>query len=105
MEKLKGYKMQDYVMFGLELLVFIILGLVGIVFKMVFNLIKDGQTKQIKLDKTLSNHKLHAAETFATKIDVDKGFDRVMDKLDTMDEKTDTTMLALNHKIDQKADK
>jgi len=105
MEKLNGYKMQDYIMFGLEFLVFVILGLIGIVFKSFFNLIKDGQAKQIELDKTLSNHKLHAAETFATKVDVGKGFDRVMHKLDTMDEKTDSTMLALNHKIDQKADK
>lgn len=97
--------MQDYVMFGLELLVFVIFGLIGLVFKMVFNSIKEVESSQLQLDKNLSEHKLHAAETFATKIDVDRGFDRVMDKLDTMDEKTDTTMRALNQKIDQKADK
>jgi hypothetical protein len=97
--------MGDYLVWVVELLIGVIFLLIGWVFKMVFNDIKDIEKNQKTIDKSLADHKLHAAETFATKIDVDKGFDRVMSKLDTMDEKSDASMRALNVKIDTKADK
>lgn len=65
-------------------------GLTGWVFKMVFSSIKDIEINQNILSKSIGDHKLHAAETFATKQDVRDGFDRVMVKLDKIDEKLDT---------------
>lgn len=63
--------------------------LTGWVFKMVFDAIKEVETNNSSLSKSLADHKLHAAETFATKADVQNGFDRVMIKLDKIDEKLD----------------
>lgn len=63
--------------------------LIGWVFKMVFSSIKDVEKSNSALADKLQRHKLHAAETFATKVDVDRGFDRVMDKLDSIDDKLD----------------
>lgn len=65
-------------------------GLTGWVFKMVFSAIRDVELNHQVLSKSLSDHKLHAAETFATKQDVRDGFDRVMVKLDKIDEKLDS---------------
>jgi soluble cytochrome b562 len=62
----------------------------GWVFKMVFSSIKQVESNQMDLSKSLSRHQLHSAETFATKTDVQVGFDRLMTKLDKIDEKLDT---------------
>lgn len=66
-----------------------VFGLIGWVINMILSKIKDVEDNHQLLVKGLSDHKLHAAETFATRIDVEKGFDRVMDKLDNIDEKLD----------------
>lgn len=63
--------------------------LTGWIFKMVFSSIKEVETNNNELARRLSDHKLHVAETFATKQDVRDGFDRVMLKLDKIDEKLD----------------
>jgi len=96
---------QDFLMWAGSVLAGLIFLLMGWVFKMVFGLIEDLQDGHVKVDKSLSDHKLHAAETFATKSEVDKGFDRVMRKLDAMDKKDDENQRLLNAKIDTKADK
>ena len=90
--------MNDYVTTALEILIGVVFVLIGWIFKMVFTQLKE-------TDKSLQAHKLHAAETFATKVDVDKGFDRVMTKLDVMDKKDDENQRLLNTKIDRKADR
>lgn len=65
-------------------------GITGWVFKMVFDSIKSLEKDHHDLKQNLSNHKLHAAETFATKVDVQSGFDKVMTKLDKIDDKLDS---------------
>lgn len=62
----------------------------GGVLKMLHMEIKKSQTEVREVSNELNRHKLHAAETFATKTDVRDGFDRVMNKLDKIDEKLDT---------------
>ena len=68
----------------------------GWVFTMIFNKLEKHNDKfethvqsHIALDNKIDRHKLHAAETFATKVDVKDGFDRIMTKLDGIDNKLD----------------
>lgn len=81
--------MQELVLWAIGTIISLGAALTGWVFKMVFSSIKEVELNQQTLDKSLSQHKLHAAETFATKQDVRDGFDRVMLKLDKIDEKLD----------------
>lgn len=67
-----------------------VFGLIGWVLKMIFSTLKEHRDNHDNLSRSLTGHKLHAAETFATKQDVRDGFDRVMVKLDKIDEKLDT---------------
>lgn len=73
----------------------------GWAFKMILSLIKDAQTSHEKLKDDLSKHRLHAAETFATKVDVQFGFDKIMLKLENISNKFDK----FDEKLDKKADK
>jgi len=73
----------------------------GWAFKMILSLIKDGQTSHEKLKDDLSKHMLHSAETFATKVDVQSGFDKIMLKLENISNKFDK----FDEKLDKKADK
>lgn len=66
-----------------------IFGTIGWVFKMIFSKLHEHETAHKYTNASLAAHKLHAAETFATKTDVDRGFDRIMSKLETMDDKLD----------------
>lgn len=63
--------------------------LTGWVFKMVFSAIKEVEENTSSLAKSLADHEIYAEKTFATKQDVRDGFDRVMTKLDKIDEKLD----------------
>lgn len=81
--------MQEFILWAIGTIISLGAALTGWVFKMVFSSIKEVELNQQLLDKSLSEHKLHAAETFATKQDVRDGFDRVMLKLDKIDEKLD----------------
>lgn len=54
--------------------------------------IDNSSNKYDRLEKSLASHKLHAAENFATKQDVRDGFDRLMIKLDKIDDKLDSKM-------------
>ncbi|MBI1425776.1 MAG: hypothetical protein GC149_20310 [Gammaproteobacteria bacterium] len=81
--------MQDLILWAIGTAISLGAALTGWVFKMVFSSIKDVENNHKLLVKSLSDHKLHAAETFATKQDVRDGFDRVMTKLDKIDEKLD----------------
>lgn len=71
------------------LLVGVIFALIGWIFKMVFNALKDLENDHHKLSDSLSGHKLHAAETYATKVDVNALGDRIIDKLEKIDDKLD----------------
>ncbi len=79
--------------------------LTGWVFKMVFDAIKDQREDHNVLVKSLSDHKLHAAENFATKTDVKELTDKVIEKLEKMEEKSDRFHDRIEEKIDRKADK
>ncbi len=53
--------------------------------------VKDKSNDKINdVETRLEAHRLYAAETFATKIDVEKGFDRVIEKLEAIDGKLDS---------------
>jgi hypothetical protein len=47
------------------------------------------QDKHDGLETRFEAHRLYTAETFPTKVDVEKGFDRVISKLNSIDEKLD----------------
>lgn len=81
--------MHDFFMWAAGIVIMLGASLTGWIFRMVFNSINKVENNQAQLDKSFSAHKLHAAETFATKQDVRDGFDRVMVKLDKIDEKLD----------------
>lgn len=81
--------MLDIVLWALGIVISLGAMLTGWIFKMVFSSIKGVEKNNAALAKSLSDHKLHAAETFATKQDVRDGFDRVMLKLDNIDDKLD----------------
>lgn len=81
--------MHEMLMNAFQITIALVFPLIGWIFKMVFSTLKDVEKNHNDIQKHLADHKLHSAETFATKVDVDKGFDRVMAKLDSMDEKLD----------------
>lgn len=93
--------MIDFLMWAGGVIITIGAGITGWVFKMVFDAIKDQRVEHNKLKDSLAGHKLHAAETFATKIDVQSGFDKVMLKLDNISFKFDK----FDEKLDSKQDK
>lgn len=81
--------MNEFILLAVTTIISFGAALTGWIFKMVFSAIKEVEVNNASLEKSLSQHKLHAAETFATKQDVRDGFDRVMLKLDKIDEKLD----------------
>ena len=97
--------MEVFIMWAGGIIIGGIFTLIGWVLKMIFTAIKDQRINHNDLSDRLSAYKLHTVETFATKADVDQGFNRVMDKLETMDNKSDAAMIAIHLKIDTKADK
>lgn len=64
-------------------------GLIAWVLKMIFGTVKKQRDDHDTLSKSLSDHKLHAAETFVHKNDLRDFVDRVMVKLDKIDDKLD----------------
>ncbi len=81
--------MHEFILLGLEVVIFVLFGLTGVIFKMVFAAIKNNENQILDIEKTLHNHKLHAAENFATKTDLEKSFERIMTKLDGIEVKID----------------
>lgn len=81
--------MQDIILWAIGTIITLGAALTGWVFKMVFESIKEVDRDQVKLSESLAAHKVYAAETFATKKDVSEGFDRIMVKLDKIDDKLD----------------
>jgi predicted nucleic acid-binding Zn-ribbon protein len=69
------------------------------------NAVKESRDEQKRIDKTISDHKLHAAETFATKADVQSGFREIMLKLDNMSIKFDSFTEKVEEKLARKVDK
>lgn len=82
--------MSDVLIWAAGVCVTGVFGVIGWVITMIFNTLKDHRDNHDDLFKSLTAHKLHAAETFATKQDVRDGFNQVMVKLDKIDEKLDT---------------
>lgn len=81
--------MNDFLMWAGGLVAAGVFGVIGWVLKLIFQMLGDHRKDHDVLSKRLSDHKIHAAENFATKQDVRDGFDRVMNKLDNMDDKLD----------------
>ena len=81
--------MNDFLMWAGGLIATGVFGIIGWVLKLVFQMMGEQRKDLNSLSKRLSDHKIHAAEKFATKSDVDKGFDRVMRKLENIDDKLD----------------
>lgn len=57
--------------------------------KMLLDHIDRNNQRHEGLETRFDAHRLYAAETFATKVDVREGFDRMMIKLDKIDDKLD----------------
>ena len=93
--------MQEWIMWGLGIVIASGATITGWAFKMVYSLIMDGQKSHNDLKDQLSRHKLHAAETFATKVDVQSGFDKIMLKLENISNKFDK----FEERLEKKADK
>jgi hypothetical protein len=94
--------MQDFFMWIGGFVITFGAAITGWAFKMIYNLIKDGQNSHEKLKDELSNHKLHAAETFATKADVQSGFEKIMLKLENISSKFDKFEERLSKKADKR---
>jgi hypothetical protein len=62
------------------------LGVFGWIIKGIKDEIKNGAEKTDDVETKLEAHRLYAAETFATKIDMHAGFNRILDKLEKIDE-------------------
>lgn len=82
--------MNDFFMWAGGFVVAGVFGVISWVLKMIFGNLKEHDKKLDMINKRLSEHKLHAAENFATKGDVEKGFDRVVEVLDSINAKLDT---------------
>ena len=104
--------MHDFLMWAGGIIISLGAAITGWAFKMVFDAVKsqredhynftlESRNEQKRIEKSLAEHKLHAAETFATKVDVQAGFDKVMLKLENISNKFDR----FDEKIDKKADK
>lgn len=61
----------------------LLFGVVGWVLKMIFTSLRQ-------LDNDIQAHKLYAAETFVSKVDLQQLSDRVMNKLDHIEDKLDS---------------
>ena len=79
----------DFFMWAVGVILTVGIPSIGWVVNMIFNKLKELDHDQKLTVRRLSEHKLHAAETFATKHEVNAGFDRVMNKLESMDDKLD----------------
>lgn len=81
--------MQDLILWAIGTVISLGAALTGWVFKMVFSSIKEVEKNNQDLAAKLSAHELHSAQTYATKKDLDAGIDRIMTKLDKIDDKLD----------------
>lgn len=81
--------MYDFLMWLGGIVITVILSIGGGFLKMLFGKIKEIENKVELTEARLDAHKLYAAENFATKPDVEKGFDRVITHLDRIEAKVD----------------
>lgn len=82
--------MQEFLLWAGGIVISGIIGVISWVITMIFGTLKEHRDNHNDLLRSVSAHKLHAAETYATKQDVRDGFDRVMIKLDKIDDKLDS---------------
>ena len=64
----------------------------GWIFNMIFSKLEKQINNHDALESRFESHRLHAAENFATKMEVRDMTDRVLSKLDKIDEKLDKKM-------------
>lgn len=88
--------MENFLMWAGGLIITACFGLIGWLVNMIFARLDKHEQKHeefeqgdVAIVKALDAHRLYAAETFATKLDVRDMADRVLSKLDKMDEKLD----------------
>jgi hypothetical protein len=82
--------MQDLILWAIGTIISLGAALTGWIFKMVFSAIKEVEINNSSLNSSLNDHKVYSAQTFATKKEVTDGFDRIMHKLDKIDDKLDS---------------
>lgn len=88
--------MNDFVLWAAGVVASGVFGLIGWAWnqhskdiKMLLDHIDKNIQKHDNLETRFDAHRLYAAETFATKLDVEKGFDRVMQGIEKIDNKLD----------------
>jgi len=81
--------MENVLMWAAGIIISAGFGVTGWVLNMVLAKIEKNENRVDHLSKSFHAHKVHAAETFATKTDVKDMADRVMNKLDSIDDKLD----------------
>lgn len=81
--------MENVLMWAAGIIISAGFGVTGWVLNMVLAKIEKNENHIGLLERSFHAHKVHAAETFATKSDVRDMTDRVMKKLDSIDDKLD----------------
>lgn len=86
--------MTDVILWAGGIIVSGLFSLIGWVFTMIFNRLKDQADKHDELESRFDAHRLYAAETFTTKQDIVRIEEKIVKQLDRIE-----------NKLDKKADK
>lgn len=88
--------MHDFLMWAGGIIVTAVFSLIGWAWKqhnkdidMILTKIEHSGEKYDSIETRFEAHRLYAAETYAKKTEVEKGFDRIADMLDRIDSKLD----------------
>lgn len=81
--------MNDFLMWAGGVIISGLFGLIGWVFTMIFGALKEHGEKHNVLESRLEAHRLYAAESFTTKLDISKIEDKIVRQLDRIEEKLD----------------
>ena len=81
--------MNDTILMAANTIAGICIGIGGWIFRMIFSQLKEYGDKHDEQEKALQSFKLDVSEKHALKSDVDKKFDKIVDKLDLIFEKLD----------------
>jgi len=82
----------DFLMWAGGIILTAVFSLIGWVMKSLQTRIDKSADSFQALETRFDAHRLYASETFATKNELNKGFDRIMMKLDKIDDKLDTKL-------------
>lgn len=104
--------MQDFLMWGFGIFVTLCTAFSGFVWKMhkrdidmLIEHIDKADERSTAVEKNIERHKLYAANTFATKTDVNLGFNRILENLRRMEDKNDRYFEKLEEKINKEVKK